>query len=398
MERELKFATNVLTNAEYQPKVISFYERAYLDSDTTDNFRTLPSIKTKDRIGNVTFGNLLQKAGCSWESANLSIGAIEVDVETVDAMIEICQYELEQSFVAEQMAAGTGGQWQVPAFMSYVWEQAGMEVNEEIELIRWNGIKGSTSFDEDMEFCKYVDGYIKRLNDAETGVTATLTGGTVDAGAAVLQVNVGKKGNILSVVVTDGGDYSVAPTAVELANVGEGEGATFTISTTGVTPNIVVSGITVVTSGEGYKQRVITVTGAVHTAVNILSEMGSAFVAIPKSIRRRKDLLRWHVSPVTADLYRQATAAGNTVAFITKALDLTYLDIKLVVNDGMPDNTMVLTRKDNLLYCFDGTTDGKQLEVIDMSKTTAEPKLRARTALRLGFHLANEGEIVYYRP
>ena len=395
MERELKFSTEVLTKAEYQPNVIEFYSRAFLESDTADNFRVLPGIKTSERIGSVVFGNLLKPAGCSWAAASQTLGAIDIDVTTLDCMIEFCQYDLEQSFVAEKMSKGAGaGTWQVPEFMSFVWGEAAKETNEEIELIRWQGDKAGT-FDEDEAFLEYVDGYIVKLVAAETGVTATANGtGT----AATFKVNVGKRGTIVSVDVLTAGAYSVAPTTLTLANVGEGKGATFTVQTTGSSPSITVTGVTVVTAGAGYAQRVNVVSGTTLSSTNILAEMGKVYAAIPRAIRRRKDLIRWHMDPVAADFYRLATAAGNTFNYIVKALDLTYLDMKIVVNDGMPVNNMVLTRKDNLIYAFDATTDGKSLELVDMSKTTAEPTLRARTAMRMGFHLTNEAEIVFYRP
>jgi hypothetical protein len=394
--RELKFSTEILTNAEYEANPSEFFERAYLEDNVADNFRVLPGIKNKTKLAFVLFTSILKKANCNFDPAGATIGAITVDVETLSAMIEVCQFELEQSFVVAEMSKGANGSYTPAAFMAHFWGQAALEINEEIQLLRWGGDTDGT-FDDDNEFLKLADGIEKKLAAAEVGTTATLTGGTVDGSAATVSVVVGKSGKILAVNVLTAGDYSAAPTTVTLANIGEGEGATFSIQTTGSSPNITVTGVTVLTGGAGYNQKVVTVSGTTLSQTNILTEMGKVFAALPRRIRRRKDLLRWHVSPATADLYRLATASGNTMAFITKSLDLTYLDIRLVVNDGQSDDTMVLTRKDNLVYAFDADGDAKSLQLVDMMKSTAEPLLRARTNLRVGFFAVNEAEIVWYR-
>jgi hypothetical protein len=181
-----------------------------------------------------------------------------------------------------------------------------------------------------------------------------------------------------------------------IANTNGGSGATFTIQTTGSSPSITVTGVTVTAEGKNYPTRVVSVSGTTLSASNIITEMTKVFTALPKRIRRRKDLLRFHVSPVAADLYRQATAAANTMSYITKALDLTYLDIKIVVNDGMSDNKMVLTRRDNLLYAFDGAADGEQLKAINLSDTTGDEVIRTRANLKVAFYNVNNEEIVFY--
>ncbi len=57
---------------------------------------------------------------------------------------------------------------------------------------------------------------------------------------------------------------------------------------------------------------------------------------------------------------------------------------------------MVLTLKDNLIYAFDGEGDGKALKAINLEESIAEPKLRTRANLKIGFYLSNPAEIVYY--
>lgn len=394
MARELKFNLDVNQDALLNANPVEFYAKAYLDSDIVDNFRTLPGIKSKTKIASVLFGTLLKESGCSFDAGADQLNAVEIDVCAVSAMASICQFEIEQSFLSLQMSQGSNTDFTVQSFMSHYWAEMSNEIKEEIELIRWKGDTGGT-FDEEEAFLALCDGYEKKLDAAVIGVTATLNG-TVDGSAAVLKVNVSRKGAIESVDVVSGGDYSAAPTAVTLSGTGIGSGATFTVQTSGSTPNITVTGVTVTAGGKNYPTRVVKVTGTTLSVSNILTEMAKAFTAIPKRLRRRKDLLRWYLSPVAADLYRQATAANNNVAYITKSLDLTYLDIKLVVQDGISDNTQVITRWSNMVYAFDGAGDGEQLKAVNLADTVAEPVIRTRANLKLGFYILNNEEVVYY--
>lgn len=390
--RELRFNLDVETNALLCANPQEFYAKAYLDSDITDNFRTLPGIKYKTKIANVLFGSLLKESACEFASGTDKLNAIDVDVVAISAMAQICQFEIEQSFISAQMTQGSNGDFTVSSFMTHYWAEMANEIREELEYLRWQGDTAG-SFSGEEEFLALCDGYEKKLDAAITGVTATANGtGT----AATFRVNVGRKGSIESVDVLTAGDYSVAPTVLTLANTGGGTGAAFTIQTTGSSPSITVTGVTVTAGGKNYATRLVHVTGTSISASNVITEMTKVYTALPKRIRRRKDLLRFHVSPVVADLYRQATAAANTVAYITKALDLTYLDIKIVVNDGMSDDKMVLTRRDNLIYAFDGAADGEELRAVNLSETTADEVIRTRANLKAGFYIVNNEEIVYY--
>jgi len=156
---------------------------------------------------------------------------------------------------------------------------------------------------------------------------------------------------------------------------------------------------------DGYEKALLadaTVQDVTLTAITV-SNVLSAFAAVynkmattnPALINRTSDL-RLYVAPNVAAAYRQAVAAGNTQAFVTKNLDLTYLDIKIVVAQGMSANKMVLTLKDNLIYAFDGEGDGKALKAINLEDSVAEPKLRTRANLKIGFKHVNGSEIVYF--
>jgi hypothetical protein len=304
MNRKLKFDLDIETNALLCPNPNEFYSRAYITEDVVDNYRTLPGIKSATKLANVTFDDLLKASTCSFTAPNDSLDAVDIDVCALSAMAQICQFDIEQSFLSLQMAQGSNGDFTVASFMNYYWNEMSLKIQEEVELIRWQG--DTTSEDDVLALC---DGYLKGL--------------LADA------------------------------TVIDVANT------------------------------------TVTVT-------NVLAEMTKVVVDLPARVQRRKSDLRFYVSSNVATAYEIAAASGNTQTYVTTPLALTFLGIKLVVAEGLPNDTMVLTRKENLIYAFDAEGDAKALKAVNLSDTVAEPYLRTRANLKVGFKHVNGGEIVLY--
>jgi hypothetical protein len=133
------------------------------------------------------------------------------------------------------------------------------------------------------------------------------------------------------------------------------------------------------------------------TSSNVLAEMALVYAALPGKVRAKKESLRFYVSSNVFAAYQLAAAAGNTLTYVTESLGEKFLGIKIVIIDGASDNTMVLTVKDNLIYAFDGANDDKALKAVNLEDTVAEPLLRTRANLSVGFHYVNPTEIVFYQ-
>jgi len=304
MSRKLKFDLDIETNALLCANPNEFYSRAYITEDIVDNYRTLPGIKSATKLANVTFGNILQSSTCAFSAPTDALDAIDIDVCALSAMAQICQFDLEQSFLSLQMAAGSNGSFEVASFMSYYWETMSMQIGEDVELLRWQG--DTDSLDPLLALC---DGYLKRLL----------------ADAAV----------------------------VDVANVA-------------------------------------------ITSSNVIAQLTAILNAAPATIKRKKADLRFYVSSNIATAYELAAASGNTQTFVTLPLALTFLGIKMVVAEGLPNDTAVLTLKNNLIYAFDSESDAKALRAVNLNDTVAEPYLRTRANLKVGFWYTNPTEIVLY--
>lgn len=306
MTRNLKFDLDIETNALLCANPDEFYSKAYLSSpDIANNFRTLPGIKSKTKLANVTFGSLLQASTCNFTAPTDTLDAIDIDVCPLSAMAQLCQFDLEQSFLALQMSQGSNGDFTVASFMSYYWNEMANVIGQDLELLRWQG--DTTSEDALLSLC---NGYLVQLC-ADLNLAA--------------------------------GIYS----------------------------------------------------GAVSTS-NVLTVLEAVVNAAPASIVRKKADLRLYVSTNVANAYELKAAQGNTQTYVTLPLGLTFLGINVVVCEGMPDNTIVLTLKNNLIYAFDAEGDSKALKAVNLSDSVAEPYLRTRANMKAGFHYTNPAEIVVY--
>lgn len=304
--RKLKFDLQVDPTALLAANPEAFYSQAYLSEDTADNYRALPGVKYKTKLATVTFGNILQPSSCSFTAPNDDLDAKEIDVCALSAMAQICQFDLEQSFLSLQMSKGSNGDFSVASFMSFYWGEMANKINGNIESIRWQG--DTLSLNPTLALC---DGYEKLLGAVGSGV---INGGT----------------------------------------------------------------------------------GAITTFSGLEAALSAAFALLPATIATRTADLRLYMPTQLVNIYRLGVASGNTQAYITQDLSLTFLGIKIVVCPGMSNNTFVWTLKDNLIYAFDAEGDSSDLRAVNLADTVAEPYIRTRANMKVGFNFVNPAEIVFY--
>jgi hypothetical protein len=308
--RKLKFDLQIDPTALLAANPEAFYSQAYLSEDTADNYRSLPGVKYKTKLATVTFGNILQPSTCSFTAPNDDLNAKEIDVCALSAMAQICQFDLEQSFLSLQMSRGSNGDFSVASFMSFYWGEMANKINGDIELIRWQG--DTASLNPTLALC---DGYEKKL-----------TAGLTD-------------------------------------------------------PND-----TVINGGSG----------TISNFSTLETKLAAAFALLPASIATRTADLRLFMPTQLVNIYRLGVASGNTQAYITQDLNLTFLGVKIVVCPGMSNNTFVWTLKDNLIYAFDAEGDSSDLRAVNLADTVAEPYIRTRANMKVGFEYVNGVDIVYY--
>lgn len=304
--RKLKFDLVNGTNALLTPNAEVFYSEAYLGStDIVDNFRTLPGVKYETSVGTVVFGQTLQASTCPFTAPTDTLSAKIMSVCALSAMSQICQFDLEQSFVSLQMSQGSNGDFSAANFLNFYWTQMANSINGDIESLRWQGDTALPS-----GLLSLCDGYEVQL-DADINV---INGGT----------------------------------------------------------------------------------GAIANFAALLTALEAAYALVPANIASRNADLRIYMPTQLVNMYRLGVASGNTNAYITQDLSLTYLGVKIVLCPGMSNNKFVITIKDNLIYLFDGEGDTSDLRAVNLSDTVAEPYLRTRANMKVGFNYVNPTEIVFY--
>jgi len=188
MQRDLKFSLTIETNALLCPNPQEFYSRSYIDEQIVDNFRTLPGIKAATKLANVTFGQVTKASTCNFTAPTEELDAIDIDVTPTSIMAQICQFDVEQSFLALQMAKGSNGDFTVASFMQYYWMELANKAREERALRRWQG--DTISVDTNLLL---VDGHLKKLKadatviDLDFAVVAITTANVITEMTKVYQ-------------------------------------------------------------------------------------------------------------------------------------------------------------------------------------------------------------------
>jgi hypothetical protein len=132
------------------------------------------------------------------------------------------------------------------------------------------------------------------------------------------------------------------------------------------------------------------------TAANVIAEMGSVLEAATDEMLTAGVNLQFKVSPNVGTAYRIATASTNTINNVTVGLGLTFLDIPIVVDYGLPANTIILSDPNNFVYALDAEGDIDSLQIVDFSKTTLDRTIGARADFKVGFYITNPEQVVLY--
>lgn len=304
MAKKYKFDLTVDASALLQANPSEYYSLLYGMENAVSNYRVLPGVKNKTKIATVLFDKVLAEAGCDFAAVDASVSAVEIDVCALTSQASVCQYDLEQSWLALEMAKGSNSDFSVASFMNFFWGTMAKKGHQELAQIMWQG--NTADGVGQLALC---DGWLKRLCDA--------------------------------------GDY-------------------------------IPSGTAAITSS------------------NVLATMGTVLGDATAEMLVNPANMQFKVSADVAANYRIATASQNNVTNVTVGLSLTYLDIPVVVEYGLPANTIILSDYTNFIYALDAEGDQDNLQVVDFSKTTLDRRIGARADFKCGFFVVNTTQTVVW--
>jgi len=303
MAKKLKFDLTVDNSALLQANPSEYYSVLYGMENAVTNYRVLPGIKNKTKIATVLFDSVLAESACDFSAVNADLSAVEIDVCALTSQASVCQFDLEQSFLALEMAKGSNSDFSVASFMNFFYSQMAKKGHEELAQLMW---RGDTSGEGALSLC---DGWLLRLCTA---------GDYIDGGAGAI------------------------------------------------------------------------------TASTVLDEMAAVLTAATDEMLVNPAQMQFKVSPNVAAAYRIATASNNTTTNVTTGLALTYLDIAIVVEYGLPANQILLSDYTNFIYALDAEGDQDNLQIVDFSKTTLDRRIGARADFKAGFYVVNTTQVVWY--
>lgn len=303
MAKKYKFDLTVDASALLQANPSEYYSLLYGMENAVSNYRVLPGIKNKTKVATVVFDKVLAEAGCDFNAQDATVSAVEVDVCALTSQASVCQYDLEQSWLALEMAKGSNSDFSVASFMNFFWSQMAKTAHQELATIMW---QGDTLGSGQLALC---DGWIKKLCAAD--------------------------------------DYISAGTAATNAS-------------------------------------------------NVLAHFGTVLGNATPEMLVNPAQMQFKVSADVAAFYRIATASYNTLTNVTTGLALTYLDIPVVVEYGLPAGTIILSDYTNFIYALDMEGDVDNLQIVDFSKTTLDRRIGARADFKAGFYVVNTTQIVVW--
>ena len=305
MAKKLKFDLTVDGSAMLQANPSEYYSILYGMENAVTNYRVLPGIKNKTKIATVLFDTVLAESGCNFSAQDADLSAVEIDVCALTSQASVCQFDLEQSFLALEMAKGSNSDFSVASFMNFFYSQMAKKGHQELAQLMW---RGDTAVEGALGLC---DGWLLRLCNAAD-------------------------------YITPAGTY------------------------------------------------------AAITSANVLDKMAATLTAATPEMLVNPAQMQFKVAANVAAAYRIATAATNTATNVTVGLSLTYLDIPVVVEYGLPASTIILSDYTNFIYALDAEGDQDNLQIVDFSKTTLDRRIGARADFKAGFFVVNTTQVVWY--
>lgn len=182
-------ATTFNDNTTYAGSdALGFYSTALLTGDTKSLIKLIPDVKNKIKIANLNMSGILGADGCTFNPrGSVSLGQKTLEVCDLSVELEICLKELEQSYLALTLKAGSNNDMLPPDFQNYVLDLVAKNVSKDLEFLLWQG-------DISASPATLCDGFLKKfLADAAvvdvTGTTLTQANVIAEIGKLYSAVN-----------------------------------------------------------------------------------------------------------------------------------------------------------------------------------------------------------------
>jgi hypothetical protein len=186
----------------YGKDLEGFYANALLTGNSKSEFKLIPNVKSKVKIGQLNLGNILQDADCSFSSTGEgTLAQKTLEVCPVKINLEYCQRTFETDYLSQLLRPGSNNDEIMPASVeSFLLAEVAKKVSADTEQIVWKGDSATASYP--LAIC---DGLQKQFKaDAKLSVAPGITANYMVAA---------RKSNLLLLtdLVSDFEDVSILP-------------------------------------------------------------------------------------------------------------------------------------------------------------------------------------------
>lgn len=126
----------VITKPDYRgTELTEFYTNAFYRKNAVDRFTLLPNCKDKFGMNFLNFtGNVLGPSGCDFlPNVNTSLTEKTDNVTTYDINFEECVTTFEQSYLADELRAGSNNVSFPPSFEAWLMDKLPAKIGDELE-------------------------------------------------------------------------------------------------------------------------------------------------------------------------------------------------------------------------------------------------------------------------
>jgi len=125
-----------------------FYSQALLTGNSKSEFRLIPNVKSKIKLGELNIGDILAGADCAFSSAGEGTLAQKAfEVEPIKINLEYCKRTFETNYLSELLRPGSNSAEVLPTTVEqYLLGQVAEKVSADLEQLVWKGDTGTASY------------------------------------------------------------------------------------------------------------------------------------------------------------------------------------------------------------------------------------------------------------
>ena len=137
-------------------------------------------------------------------------------------------------------------------------------------------------------------------------------------------------------------------------------------------------------------------TGDAVAVTGILTNLAALVADAPDSIAGDPDA-NIYISRKPANLYYQALAVTYNLPFLNDGLVARYAGYNIITPAGFPDDTAVLSKKDNMYFGTNVLTDMIEARILDLTAVTGDAVTRVALLFDAGCQIVDEASMAVCR-